>query len=85
LLGELTRTLVPRGVRVPEGFAVTAAAYRAFLSAAGLERKIESELAALDRHDVEDLRRRGLAIREALLAAPLPHPLAQAILAAPAR
>jgi pyruvate, water dikinase len=80
-LGELTRALVPRGVRVPEGFAITAPAYRDFLASAGLERKIEAALAGLDRQDVEDLRRRGLAIREAILAAPLPDAIAQAILA----
>jgi pyruvate,water dikinase len=81
-LGELTRALVPRGVRVPEGFAVTARAYRDFLADAGLEKKIAEELAGLDRHDIEDLRRRGLAIREAILAAPLPKAIAEAIVAA---
>ena len=81
-LGELTRALVSRGVRVPEGFAVTAQAYRDFLAAAGLERVIAAALAGLDPHDVDDLRRRGLAIREAILAAPLPEAIAQAILLA---
>jgi pyruvate,water dikinase len=80
-LGELTRALAPRGVRVPEGFALTAQAYRDFLAEAGLEKQIDETLAGLDRHDVEDLRRRGLAIREAILAAPLPDAIADAILA----
>jgi pyruvate,water dikinase len=81
-LGELTRALVPRGVRVPEGFAVTARAYRDFVRAAGLERTIESALNGLDPRDVDDLRRRGRSIREAILAAPLPDAIAQAILVA---
>jgi pyruvate,water dikinase len=68
-------------VRVPEGFALTAQAYRDFLAEAGLEKQIDETLAGLDRHDVEDLRRRGLAIREAILAAPLPDAIADAILA----
>jgi pyruvate,water dikinase len=80
-LGELTRALVPRGVRVPEGFALTAQAYRDFISAAGLGKKIDEQLAGLDRHDVDDLRRRGLEIRQWMLAAPLPPPIEAAILA----
>ena len=81
-LGELVRALAPRGVRVPEGFAVTATAYRDFVVTAGLARTIEASLDGLDCSDVDDLRRRGLAIREAILAAPLPDAIAQAILAA---
>jgi pyruvate,water dikinase len=80
-LGELTRALVPRGVRVPDGFALTAQAYRDFISAAGLEKKIGQHLAGLDRHDVDDLRRRGLEIRQWILAAALPPPIEAAILA----
>jgi len=69
-------------VRVPEGFAITATAYRDFLAAAGLERTIEAALAGLDLGEVEDLRRRGLLIREAILAAPLPDAIAETILVA---
>jgi len=84
-LGELTRALAPRGIRVPEGFALTASAYRDFLAASGLETTIAAALAGLDRHDVEDLRRRGLSIREAILAAPLPGAIEAAILEGYAR
>jgi pyruvate,water dikinase len=80
-LGELTRALTPRGVRVPEGFALTAQAYRDFLASAGLAKQIEETLARLDPHDVERLRRAGLEIREAILGAPLPETIQQAILA----
>ena len=80
-LGELTAALVPRGVRVPEGFALTAQAYRDFISAAGLGEKMDELLAGLVRHDVDDLRRRGFEIREWILAAPLPPAIEAAILA----
>jgi pyruvate,water dikinase len=80
-LGELTRALVPRGVRVPEGFALTAQAYRDFIATAGLAKQIEETLARLDPHDVENLRRAGLEIREAILGASLPEAIQQAILA----
>ncbi len=37
-LGELYRQLVPKGVKVPDGFAVTAAGYRLFLTRPGWRR-----------------------------------------------
>ena len=78
-LGELHRALVPRGIRVPEGFAVTATAYRRFLGAAGLEPRLRRILAGLDTNDVAELQRRGQAAREAILAAALPDDVAAAI------
>jgi pyruvate,water dikinase len=81
-LGELYRHLVPKGVRVPDGFAVTADGYRLFLSAAGLAPSIERTLADLDTRDVEGLRQRGRQVRHAILAANLPPELERAITAA---
>lgn len=75
-LGEMVRELGPLGVKVPDGFAVTAEAYRAFLAASGLDRRLAELLAGLDLHDVTDLQRRGLAARQMILAAPLPADLA---------
>src|SRR5690606_11036967 len=40
-LGEMRRALVPMGIRVPDGFATTAEAYRAFLRSEGLEGLID--------------------------------------------
>jgi len=81
-LGELYRALVPRGVPVPDGFAVTAAAYRAFLASAGLEPVIAGTLSGLDVRDVDDLRRRARFVRHAILGATLPAELCRAITAA---
>jgi pyruvate, water dikinase len=81
-LGELCRELVPKGVRVPDGFAITADGYRFFVRSAGLAPVIEGALAGLDARDVEDLRRRGREVRHAMLAASLPLELEQAITAA---
>jgi pyruvate,water dikinase len=78
-LGELYRELAPKGVRVPDGFAVTADAYRYFLRSAGLAPVIERTLADLDTRDVDELRRRGRDVRHAILAASLPPDLARAI------
>ena len=48
-LGEMISNLSNLGVSVPGGFATTAAAYREFLSADGLDDRIHSILETLDR------------------------------------
>ena len=55
-LGEMVQHLATAGVRVPNGFATTADAYRRFLAHEGLDDRID---AVLDDLDVE--RRRALA------------------------
>ncbi|MBI2382888.1 MAG: phosphoenolpyruvate synthase [Gammaproteobacteria bacterium] len=74
-LGEMIRHLAGAGVRVPGGFATTAAAYREFLSHEGLDRRIQGWLDALNVDDVEALARTGRAIREAVMKAPFPAAL----------
>ena len=81
-LGEMVRELGSKGVPVPDGFAVTADAYRHFLLANGLDARMRRELDGLDTSDMRGLRRRGAAIRHALLAAPLPADLEAEIVAA---
>ena len=74
-LGQLLRELTPLGVRVPDGFAITADAYRAFLREAGLERPIADLLAGGDRQDAAELGARASRIRNLVLAASLPAAL----------
>ena len=71
-LGEMITQLEHLGVRVPGGFATTAAAYRDFLAQSGLTRRIEERLAALDVSDVKALAAAGAQIREWIVQAPLP-------------
>jgi len=78
-LGEMYRQLTPRGVKVPNGFATTAEAYRRFLREAGLDRALADILAGLDTRDLAALRARGLQARQAILAATLPDDLERAI------
>lgn len=77
-LGELTRSLLGSGVRVPEGFATTASAYRAYIAANGLEPGIR---AAIDdyRGERKTLREAGEAIRELILEGQFPPDIATAI------
>mgnify|MGYP000849785828 FL=1 len=78
-LGEMFRELAPEGVKIPDGFAVTAEAYRYFLNEAGLDRTIRKILADLDTSDIANLRTRGSQVRHAILAAELPSDLKQEI------
>jgi pyruvate,water dikinase len=78
-LGEMYRELSTQGVKVPNGFAVTAEAYRYFLREAGVDKKIGSILSDLNTRDIDNLRRRGQAVRHAILAARLPADLEEAI------
>ncbi|MCB9662853.1 MAG: phosphoenolpyruvate synthase [Alphaproteobacteria bacterium] len=84
-LGELIRALGPQGVAVPDGFAVTAAAYRDFLDHNGLVPVLHDLLDGLDVDDVARLQERSAAAREALRGGSMPPALAAEIRAAYAR
>ncbi len=81
-LGEMFRELTPRGVAVPNGFAITAEAYSYFLESAGLAAKIRAIMADLDTQDTDSLQECGARVRHAILAAPLPAELEREIVAA---
>ncbi|HEX6275454.1 MAG TPA: phosphoenolpyruvate synthase [Polyangiaceae bacterium] len=81
-LGELLRGLEPHGIRVPDGFAITADAFRLHLARAGLDEVIYAELDALDVHDVTALSSAGQRIRERIRSAPLPAEIEAGVIAA---
>ncbi|MFH8250185.1 phosphoenolpyruvate synthase [Microbacterium sp. B2969] len=81
-LGEMIGTLSRAGVRVPEGFATTADAFREFLRHEDLDRRIQTAIASLDVEDVADLAETAGAIREWVRAQPFPENLARDIRAA---
>ena len=78
-IGEMIRGLREAGVRVPGGFATTAAAYRDFLAADGLAGRIAERLASLDIEDVVRLAEAGREIRGWMLGAALPGALENAV------
>lgn len=78
-LGEMYRELAPRGIRIPNGFATTADAFRSFLTDSGLSEQIASILRQTTVADVESLHRHGVEIRNLILETPLPEELKQAI------
>jgi len=81
-LGEMIGNLAPLGIRVPDGFATTAAAYREFLVRDGLDDKIHSLLDRLDVDDVPALTETGTEIRQMIMDTPLPAALRDAVSAA---
>ena len=74
--------LASAGVRVPDGFATTANAYRRFIGETGLAEKISAQLADLDTDDVRRLAEVGKSIRQAVVAQPFPADLEADIRAA---
>lgn len=78
-LGEMVRELTSKGVKVPDGFAVTAEAFRHFIREAELDERIRTTLADLDTHDMANLSQRGHAVREAIRNATLPEDLQELI------
>jgi len=80
-LGEMTRALQAQGIRVPDGFATTAAAYRSFLDRAGLTERIAEALAQQEK-DPQSLHATGEAIRAMIRSAELPADLVESIAAA---
>ncbi len=81
-LGEMYTNLTPRGIRIPNGFAVTAYAYRYFLEKAGIKQQIKEILSDLNTEDMANLSERGHKVRETILKAEFPQELKTSILLA---
>ena len=78
-LGELLSQLTEAGIRVPDGFATTAEAFRVFLKEGGLDKRIEERLKTLDVDDVKELATAGAEIRQWIEEAPFPAQLEKEI------
>lgn len=77
-LGEMIRALKEEGIRVPDGFATTAAAYWEFLQANDLEKQIQAHLEQWER-GVASLERVAKSIRRLFRKAEFPPDIAEAI------
>lgn len=78
-LGEMYRALTPHGIRVPNGFAINANAYRAVLDNAHAWRPLRELLAGLSDADNNELDRIASKARKIVYAAGLPDPLIREI------
>src|SRR6476661_9601215 len=81
-LGEMFQKLSSQNVRIPHGFAITAAAYRHMLDKAGAWDRLHAELDNIDPTDVAALARKAKRAREIVYGAGLPDDLAGQILGA---
>ena len=79
-LGEMYRELAEQNVKVPNGFAITAEAYRYLLDQADVWDKLHALLDRVNAGDVNDLARRSQQARDLVYSAPLPADLTQEIL-----
>ena len=79
-LGEMIRTLKDEGIRVPDGFAITAEAFWKFIEANDLKEKIKFHLENLKSGDkTRELTVVGKSIRDLFLGGCFPEELAEAI------
>lgn len=81
-LGEMIRELTSKGVRIPDGYAITAHAYRYLLDSADITDEIKKTLSDLDTHDMQNLSERAAKIRSLIYEAELPKDLKEDILKA---
>ncbi|MEY4503804.1 MAG: hypothetical protein RL154_96 [Pseudomonadota bacterium] len=81
-LGEMYQHLVPVGIKVPNGFAITAEAYWTLLDSNNLRQPIRDLLTDLDTTDIDLLRVRASQIREMIFGTPIPKELKEEILEA---
>jgi pyruvate,water dikinase len=77
--GEMIRELQPLAVRVPDGFALTADAYKAILAGLGVRQKLRAALRSIDPADVDSLRAAGARARQAVERAPFPSELVREV------
>jgi len=78
-LGEMYETLTRKGVPIPNGFSVTATAYRYFIDKAGLKKQIRKTLKNLDTSDMKQLAEKGETIRNLIVNASFPKDLEKSI------
>jgi len=78
-LGEMIANLKPKGVRIPDGFIVTASAYRQFLKETGLDKRIKDTLKHLNIKDTRSLQEKTERVREMMISAKMPDDIIQEI------
>jgi len=78
-LGEMYQNLTAEGIRIPNGFAITADAYRHILDDNNAWGKLHEQLDVFDPDDVTQLQRRGKICREIIYNCTLPDDLIEQI------
>jgi pyruvate, water dikinase len=81
-LGEMYRNLVPKGINIPNGFALTAYAYFTFLKETGIDTELEAIFKEFDPKDIRSLQKTGKAARELILKTEFPRRIEKGIIKA---
>ncbi|MBU0596715.1 phosphoenolpyruvate synthase, partial [Patescibacteria group bacterium] len=81
-LGEMYSKLTSQGIVIPNGFAITASAYRSFLHTTKVDKKIKELTKNLNISDVRELARVGKQIRTLILGAKFSKKLDKDIISA---
>lgn len=74
-IGEMFKELVPVGIKVPDGFAITSDAYWYLLESGGIKEQIKQLLEGIDYTEMDVLRNRCSEIRRLIFTTPLPSDL----------
>jgi pyruvate, water dikinase len=78
-LGEMYQKLSPLGIRIPDGFAVTAEAYRLFLEENRLKNVIQAYLDTLDLKTFSNLHEVSITIKSSILKGKIPDSILKEI------
>jgi pyruvate,water dikinase len=78
-LGEMIVNLTSKGIKVPEGFAITTSAFWEFVTHSNLKDIVKKELDGVDSDNPSDVAERGAKIRRAFLDAEFPESLKREI------
>ncbi|MFA5172893.1 MAG: phosphoenolpyruvate synthase [Candidatus Paceibacterota bacterium] len=78
-LGEMIKHLKPKGVKLPDGFIVTATAFRYFLKETGLDKRIREVLRYLNTRNLKKLEEKTAEVRKLIIQAKLPDDLREEI------
>ncbi|MGM0439420.1 MAG: phosphoenolpyruvate synthase [Patescibacteria group bacterium] len=81
-LGEMITELVPKGVNVPGGFAVTATGYWKYIEENGFKEELEEIFANLDPQDIKSIQKTGKKGRKLIMNGEFPEELKEDILSA---
>ncbi|MEA2039577.1 MAG: phosphoenolpyruvate synthase [Thermodesulfobacteriota bacterium] len=74
-LGEMYRELAAQGVKIPNGFAITAESYWHIVESAGILDSLKETMANLDKDNIAELARQGKRARDLILSAGIPDDL----------
>jgi pyruvate,water dikinase len=81
-LGEMYNKLTQKGISIPDGFAITAEAFKYFLRFNKIDRQILKILKSIDFDNVRDLQNKSKNIRQLILAGEFPVDLRNKIISA---